>query len=138
MSPSDETTFDEDISPLLQYLWRNELVSADVRLGLVEFGSEAYYSGNNVTFSAGGFSMQIWVGEPPAFELDPIGKDCAKPSGPVGPQGTVPKKGSGLRKGGSLDKQIMITASMLPIVLIVRSGDFACWLTVVAAVLHQY
>ncbi|KAI3398042.1 hypothetical protein diail_9905 [Diaporthe ilicicola] len=101
VSPADQTSFDEDITPLLQYLWRNELVSADARIGLVEFGSEAYHSGNNVTFSAGGFNMDVWPGTPVKFELNPVGHHCAAPESPAGPQGTSsPEKGIGVRSGG--------------------------------------
>lgn len=100
VSPANDTSFDEDISPLLQYLWRNELVSADARLGLVEFGSETYHSGSNVTFSARDFAMTVWKGEPPSFELNAIGDKCAKPGSPAGPQSTGnPKKGLAGRTG---------------------------------------
>lgn len=64
----------------MQYLWRNDLVSADVLLGVVEFGSEAYYASDNVTFSAGDFAIDVLNGDPPKFTLDPIGKDCPKPT----------------------------------------------------------
>lgn len=100
VSPADQTSFDEDITPLLQYLWRNELVSADARIGLVEFGSEAYHAGNNVTFSAGGFSMDIWPGSPVKFELNPVADHCDAPQSPAGPQGTSsPEEGVGARAG---------------------------------------
>ncbi|KAJ0108455.1 hypothetical protein J7T55_002059 [Diaporthe amygdali] len=100
VSPADQTSFDEDITPLLQYLWRNELVSADARIGLVEFGSEAYHSGNNVTFSAGDFDMNVWLGTPVKFELNPVADHCEAPESPAGPQGTgssSSEKGMGLR-----------------------------------------
>lgn len=82
MSPADQTSFDEDVAPLLQYLWRRGLVSADARLGLVEFGSEAYRSGDNVTFSAAGFDMTAWLGTPARFELDSPAGHCGEPGGP--------------------------------------------------------
>lgn len=110
MSPTNETAFDEDISPLLQYLWRKELVSADARIGLVEFGSEAYHSEGNVTFSASGFHMDIWKGEPPRFDLNAIGQDCAKPTQPAGPQGTgrPHKSGSGGRPGTAFSSPTVV------------------------------
>lgn len=112
VSPTNETAFDEDISPLLQYLWRNDLVSSDARLGLVEFGSEAYHSASNVTFSAGDFSMQIWKGEPPAFDLNAIGENCEQPTGPAGPLNTgTPDKGSGMRNAGGLSGLTIIMAA---------------------------
>lgn len=98
VSPTDQTSFDEDITPLLQYLWRNDLVSADARIGLVEFGSEAYHAGNNVTFSAGDFRMDVWPGSPVKFELNPVADHCDAPQSPAGPQGTSsPEKGTGVR-----------------------------------------
>lgn len=133
MSPSDETTFDEDISPLLQYLWRNELVSADARLGLVEFGSEAYHSEDNVTFSAGDFGMQLWQGTPPSLNLNPIDERCEKPTSPAGPQSTgKPKKGSGVKTGKTLGIATMIVASMPSVVLVAsQSGHSQYWLAAV-------
>lgn len=95
MSPSDETSFDEDVSPLLQYLASNGLVSADARLGLIEFGSETYHSTGNVTFSAGDFTMGLWAGVPPRFDFNPIGEKCAEPQSPSS-TGT-PKKGAAAR-----------------------------------------
>lgn len=90
-------SFDEDITPLLQYLWRNELVSADARIGLVEFGSEAYHAGNNVTFSAGDFSMDVWPGPPVSLALNPVADNCLPPQSPAGPQGTSsPEEGVGV------------------------------------------
>ncbi|KAI7777524.1 hypothetical protein LA080_003418 [Diaporthe eres] len=98
VSPTDQTSFDEDITPLLQYLWRNDLVSADARIGLVEFGSEAYHAGNNVTFIAGDFSMDVWPGSPVKYELNPVADHCDAPQSPAGPQGTSsPEKGIGAR-----------------------------------------
>jgi hypothetical protein len=98
VSPADQTSFDEDITPLLQYLWRNDLVSADARIGLVEFGSEAYHAGNNVTFSAGDFSMNVWPGTPVNLELNPVADNCDPPQSPAGPQGTSsPEEGIAVR-----------------------------------------
>lgn len=111
MSPTDQTTFDEDISPLLQYLWRNQLVSADARLGLIEFGSEAYHSGNNVTFSAENFNMDVWRGTPAKYELNPPADHCKAPKSPAGPQGTSSsKKGLGVRPIGQPGGILMAVA----------------------------
>lgn len=96
VSPADQTSFDEDITPLLQYLWRNDLVSADARIGLVEFGSEAYHAGNNVTFSAGDFGMDIWPGTPVKLDLNPVADNCEPPQSPAGPQSS-PEEGIGVR-----------------------------------------
>ncbi|ROV97272.1 hypothetical protein VSDG_04789 [Cytospora chrysosperma] len=111
VSPADQTSFDEDIAPLLQYLWRNELVSADARLGLVQFGSEAYHSGNNVTFSAADFNMDVWMGTPVKFELNPPADHCKDPQSPAGPQGTSSsKEGLGVRHAGHPGGVLMILA----------------------------
>ncbi|POS69189.1 hypothetical protein DHEL01_v212418 [Diaporthe helianthi] len=99
VSPTDQTSFDEDITPLLQYLWRNDLVSADARIGLVEFGSEAYHAGNNVTFSAGDFGMDVWTGTPVNLALNPIADHCEPPQNPSGPQSS-PEEGTGVRALG--------------------------------------
>lgn len=128
VSPSNETAFDEDISPLLQYLWRNELVSADARLGLVEFGSETYHSGGNITFSAVDFSLGIWKGDPPDFDLTPIGQDCAKPESPAG----EPEKDWGFRTGGSLNGlTVMIATTLSTVVTLRHDADLSTWLAAV-------
>lgn len=111
MSPTDQTKFDEDITPLLQYLWRNQLVSADARLGLIEFGSEAYHSGNNVTFSAGDFSLDVWLGSPVRYELNPPALHCKQPESPSGPQSTSsPKQGLGVGSIGQPGWGLMAAA----------------------------
>lgn len=128
VSPSDQTSFDEDVSPLLQYLSGKGLVSADARLGLVEFGSEAYHSGGNVTFSAGGFSMEVWRGVPPRFDFNPIGERCARPTSPAGPEATgKPEKGSsGARAAGGPSGMTVAVAgtvsTMVVVVVVVGLG----------------
>lgn len=128
VSPSNETNFDEDISPLLQYLWRNKLVSADVRLGLVEFGSETYHSAGNVTFSARDLSMSLRKGNPPEFDLNPIGKGCAKPEGAYGNSTGNPKKDSGIRTGGGLNALTITTVTSISMLVTLRhSEDVLTW-----------
>ncbi|CAN8099144.1 unnamed protein product [Discula destructiva] len=123
VSPTNNTAFDEDISPLLQYLWRNELVSADARLGLVEFGSEAYHSTSNVTFSAGKFSMDIRKGEPPEIDMNAIGEACMMPMSPGGSQGTgKPKQGAGVRIGG-LNSMLFAMATSFTMLLTFRRNE---------------
>ncbi|KAK4183599.1 family 12 putative glycoside hydrolase [Podospora australis] len=63
--------FSADVSPLLQHLWRNGLVSADSLVGVVGFGSEAFRSVENVTFSASDFGMQLLTGEAPILPASP-------------------------------------------------------------------
>ena len=88
MAKTNETGFFQEISPLLQYLWRNDLIQSNATLGLIEFGSEAYYADGNVTFSASNFSADISVGEAPQLDLAKMPEKC---SGAIGVYvGTVP------------------------------------------------
>ncbi|KAJ9157977.1 Endoglucanase cel12A [Pleurostoma richardsiae] len=77
VAATNETVFNDDISPLLQYLWRNDLVPSNSSLGLIEFGSEAYHAGSNVTFSASNFSLELHVGKAPKLDLETMPKECA-------------------------------------------------------------
>lgn len=134
VSPSDETSFDEDILPLLQYLLLNELVSADTRLGLVEFGSETYHSEDNVTFSAGDYTMEVWTGEPPNFDLNPISENCAKPTPkPASPQSTgPPKKGSGAKNNVYREELLFMVVGTTSVVgMPGKGGGFTLWLAAV-------
>ena len=81
MAKTNETGFFQEISPLLQYLWRNDLISANATLGLIEFGSEAYHADGNVTFSASNFSADISVGAAPLLDLARMPEKC---SGAIG------------------------------------------------------
>ncbi|TQN66157.1 Endoglucanase cel12A [Colletotrichum shisoi] len=60
---ADVTQFDEDITPLLKFVLESGEIDEDSWLGLVEFGSEAWHSPENVTFSAAHFSMELDNGE---------------------------------------------------------------------------
>ncbi|KAJ2898765.1 putative Glycoside Hydrolase Family 12 [Zalerion maritima] len=51
------TEFDAEVLPLIEYLLDNDFVDGDDILGLVEFGSEAFYATDNVTFSA--YNMEV-------------------------------------------------------------------------------
>lgn len=130
VAPRDETNFDEDVSPLLQYLWRKKLVSADARLGLVEFGSEAYHSGANVTFSASEFSMQLLTGHPPKYELNPIGDGCEKPVSPPAKEG-----GTGGKARGDVNGVLLLTTGVAFSVVLVGGGcrDSLLWLAAAVA-----
>lgn len=61
-------------------------MAPDARLGLVEFGSEAYHSSGNVTFAASGFAMELEGGKNKLNKngkgLDAIGKGCKAPKVP--------------------------------------------------------
>lgn len=73
------TDFDVEALPLITYLVENDFVSADDVLGLVEFGSEAFYSTSNVTFSA--FNMEVKVeSDDPESKYHPLVGPCAQSS----------------------------------------------------------
>ncbi|KAK3295402.1 concanavalin A-like lectin/glucanase domain-containing protein [Chaetomium fimeti] len=69
---SNETSFSADISPLLQYLWRNGLVSAGSNMGLIGFGTEGYHADGNVTFSATRYDANVLIGPAPTLNMAPI------------------------------------------------------------------
>jgi len=54
--------FNLDISPLLTALVNNNLVPANAYIGRVDFGSEAFHTPSNVTFSAADYSMDLTCG----------------------------------------------------------------------------
>lgn len=112
VAPSDRTSFDEDIAPLFQYLWHNELLSADAQLGLVEFGSEAYHSGNNVTFSASSFGMGVWPGDPPRYELNAVGDGCKAPTSPSQAGGAAATTRGGGAGGGAGAVALLVAAGV--------------------------
>ena len=61
---SNYTTFDADALPLISYLLDNGLVDGNEIMGLLEFGSEAFYSIDNVTFSAFGMDATVETNDP--------------------------------------------------------------------------
>jgi hypothetical protein len=77
-----ETSFAGDVSPLLQFLWMNDLVSRRAYLGLVGFGTETWHSKGNVTFSARKYGLDVLVGPPPVLDLPPA-PDCLTSSGVI-------------------------------------------------------
>jgi hypothetical protein len=94
-SGEEITNFDEDVSPLLEYIWRNGLVPKTSYVGLIEFGSETWHSPEVVTFAARDFRMLIDTsGAAPDREVSrlPVGC-CALDSGvatrSVGLQGAL-------------------------------------------------
>lgn len=54
--------FNLDVSPLLTALVQHNLVPASVSIGRVDFGSEAFHSPSNVTFSATDYSLDLTCG----------------------------------------------------------------------------
>jgi hypothetical protein len=62
MPDSNMQDFSMDISPLLTALVQNNLIPANVYVGRVDFGSEAFHSPSNVTFSAADYSMDLVCG----------------------------------------------------------------------------
>ncbi|KAK0737176.1 concanavalin A-like lectin/glucanase domain-containing protein [Apiosordaria backusii] len=67
-------SFSAEVSPLLQYLWREGLVSAGSFVGVVAFGSEAFRSVDNVTFSATDFEMHLDTGAAPTLPPEELPK----------------------------------------------------------------
>ncbi|CAP68354.1 uncharacterized protein PODANS_7_3370 [Podospora anserina S mat+] len=67
-------SFSAEVSPLLQYLWREGLVSAGSFVGVVAFGSEAFRSVENVTFSATDFDMVLDTGAAPTLPPEELPK----------------------------------------------------------------
>lgn len=53
------TRFSQDLSPLVQYLWRNNLVPSEAYVGTVGFGSEQFFSLNPVAFSSEQLTLNI-------------------------------------------------------------------------------
>ncbi|KAK0630912.1 concanavalin A-like lectin/glucanase domain-containing protein [Bombardia bombarda] len=76
MATANRTGFSAEISPLLQYLWRNGLVSVDSHLGIVSFGSEAFHSEGNVTFSASEFDLHLVTGAAPKLVVGQLPLSC--------------------------------------------------------------
>ncbi|KAK4210678.1 concanavalin A-like lectin/glucanase domain-containing protein [Rhypophila decipiens] len=72
VSNTTRTSFAGEVSPLLEYLWRNGLISGETNIGLVSFGSEAFISSGNVTFSATDFRISLVTGEAPALNVPPL------------------------------------------------------------------
>ena len=78
VATANRTSFAAEVSPLLQYLWRNGLVSAGSSVGVVSFGSEAFHSDGNVTFAAADFDMHLVEGAAPNLAVGrlPSDPDC--------------------------------------------------------------
>ncbi|KAK4123124.1 glycoside hydrolase family 12 protein [Parathielavia appendiculata] len=73
---SNETSFADDVSPLLNYLWRNGLVSPASHVGAVGFGSETYYAAGNVTFSSSRYGVNVLPGPAPTLVLAQTPTGC--------------------------------------------------------------
>ena len=52
------------MSPLVQYLWRNNLISEDAYVGTVGFGSESFFAEDPITFNAANLALNISNGIP--------------------------------------------------------------------------
>ncbi|KAK0716394.1 concanavalin A-like lectin/glucanase domain-containing protein [Lasiosphaeris hirsuta] len=59
MPDRNYTSFSHDISPLIQYLWKNKLVPADAYIGTVSFGSESFFASDPIAFTAESLLMNI-------------------------------------------------------------------------------
>ncbi|KAF6804687.1 glycosyl transferase [Colletotrichum sojae] len=60
---SDVNEFDADVAPLFKYVLESGEIDKESWLGLVEFGSEAWHSPDNITFSAANFAMELDNGD---------------------------------------------------------------------------
>ncbi|KAK0648139.1 concanavalin A-like lectin/glucanase domain-containing protein, partial [Cercophora newfieldiana] len=52
MPDTNKTRFDHDLSPLVEFLWKNDLVPRDTYVGTVAFGMESFFSTDPITLSA--------------------------------------------------------------------------------------
>ena len=77
---ANETSFAADISPLIQYLWRNGLISPGSNLGLIGFGTEGYHADGNITFSAASCDANVLAGPAPTLIIAPIPTAADAPS----------------------------------------------------------
>jgi xyloglucan-specific endo-beta-1,4-glucanase len=68
--------FDFDLTTLLQALWKNNLVPSNASLGLIEFGSEAFHSDQNVTFAVSEFGMDLAPGPSPELNITVASGRC--------------------------------------------------------------
>ncbi|KAK3344522.1 concanavalin A-like lectin/glucanase domain-containing protein [Lasiosphaeria hispida] len=59
MPDTNYTRISHDLSPLVQYLWNNNLVPAEAYVGTVGFGSESFFSLDPVNFSAQSLSLNV-------------------------------------------------------------------------------
>jgi hypothetical protein len=55
------TKVDSDFSPLLHYLWQFSLISPDVYLGSVAFGTETFFAYEKTIFSASDYLLNVTV-----------------------------------------------------------------------------
>lgn len=53
------THISEDLSPLVQYIWKNNLVPAEAYVGTVGFGSESFFSLDPIAFTAQSLSLNV-------------------------------------------------------------------------------
>jgi xyloglucan-specific endo-beta-1,4-glucanase len=59
MPDTNHTHISQDLSPLVQYLWKNNLVPAEAYVGTVGFGSESFFSLDPVFFAAQSLSLNV-------------------------------------------------------------------------------
>lgn len=88
---STQTAFAGEVTPLLEYLWRNGLISGETNIGLVSFGTEAFVSSGNVTFSASDFKLSLETGEAPNRAVPPLPNTNCSGYAPTGDKRSEPK-----------------------------------------------
>jgi xyloglucan-specific endo-beta-1,4-glucanase len=64
VASSNHTVFNDDISPLIHYLWRNGLILASNYIGVIQMGTEQKHATSNVSFYMGDFSVSAIRGTP--------------------------------------------------------------------------
>jgi hypothetical protein len=96
-------SFADDISPLLQYLWRNDLVSPGSYVGIIGFGTEGYHANGNVTFSASKCHANVLVGPAPTLDIPEMSETATNPatstSSDSSPTGSLPADDSSSAAG---------------------------------------
>jgi hypothetical protein len=56
---SNQSDFEADATPLINYLTNNSLVETDAYMGILQFGSETWHSTANVTFDVTSFNLNV-------------------------------------------------------------------------------
>lgn len=77
VATTNDVGFSADMSALLQPLWRSGLISPSSYIGVVEFGSEAFHSPENVTFAASDFDIRLLTGTAPTIEVGQLPISCS-------------------------------------------------------------
>lgn len=95
--------FQANFAPLIQYLWQFELISSDLFLGTVQFGTETFFAGQEATFSANN----------PNATVETVGSDATGGHGSITPLHT-PSGGQKNQAGRwTGDRRLLFVASVV-------------------------